>query len=388
MGLPKIIFNIAAAGLSLATADIQKVPGLVLTGATVSGKITIGQSKQVFSLLEAEAIGITEAENPFAYKHVKAFYDYAGNGAELWVMLISDATTVTTAVDKTEDLAAKLLNDANGRIRVLGVLRESTGTETITGGIDGDITTAVVKAQELAEDFADKYYPVRVILSGSKFSGSAQDLTDYSTSDFNRVSILLSNTDGEPEASIGLALGRLASTPVQRNIGRVADGAVESLNAYFTDGQTVGSKINSWESIHGKGYIFLRNFVGKAGFFFSDDPTLTSANDDYKTLANGFVMDKAVLVSYATLIEKINDEVPISETGNIQPAIVKSWQNDVENAVNTLMTSRGEISNFKATIDPNQDIVSTGELVIQLQVQPVGYAKTITANIGFTTQIQ
>ena len=49
MGLPKIIFNIAAAGLSLATADIQKVPGLVLTGATVSGKITIGQSKQVFS---------------------------------------------------------------------------------------------------------------------------------------------------------------------------------------------------------------------------------------------------------------------------------------------------------------------------------------------------
>ena len=108
---------------------------------------------------------------------------------------------------------------------------------------------------------------------------------------FNRVSILLSNTDGEPEASIGLALGRLASTPVQRNIGRVADGAVESLNAYFTDGQTVGSKINSWESIHGKGYIFLRNFVGKAGFFFSDDPTLTSANDDFKTLANGFVMD-------------------------------------------------------------------------------------------------
>ena len=171
-----------------------------------------------------------------------------------------------------------------------------------------------------------------------------------------------------------MALGRLASTPVQRNIGRVADGAVESLNAYFTDGQTVGSKINSWESIHGKGYIFLRNFVGKAGFFFSDDPTLTSANDDFKTLASGFVMDKSVLVSYATLIEKLNDEVPISETGNIQPAIVKSWQNDVENAVNTLMTSRGEISNFKATIDPNQDIVSTGELVIQLQVQPVGYA--------------
>ena len=198
----------------------------------------------------------------------------------------------------------------------------------------------------------------------------------------------MSNTDAEPEASIGLALGRLASTPVQRNIGRVADGAVESLNAYFTDGETVGSKIDSWEAIHNKGYIFLRNFVGKAGFFFSDDPTLTSANDDFKTLANGFVMDKAVLISYATLIEKLNDEVPISASGSIQPAIVKSWQNDVENAVNTLMTSQGEISNFKAVIDENQDVISTGELVVQLQVQPMGYAKTINVNIGFTTQIQ
>lgn len=80
MGLPKIKFNIATNGLGLPVADIQKNAGLIITGNTVSSKITIGESKQIFSLEDAQKIGITEDENPFAYKHIKAFYDYAGTG--------------------------------------------------------------------------------------------------------------------------------------------------------------------------------------------------------------------------------------------------------------------------------------------------------------------
>jgi hypothetical protein len=387
MGLPKITFIIATAGLALSVANIQKVPGLVITGNTVAGKITIGVSKQLFSLASAELAGITVADNPFAHKHVKAFYDFAGDGAELWLMLASDATTVTNIVDKTQNLAAKLLNDAAGKIRVLGVLKKSLGTEIATNGLDGDITTAVPNAQALAKEFADKYYPVRILLSGNNFSGDAQDLFDYSTSNFNKVAILLANTDAAKEASIGLALGKLASIPVQRNIGRVKDGPVESLNAYFTDSSKVTDLSSSWESIHGKGYIFLRNFAGISGFFFSDDPTLTSATDDFKSLTNGFVMDKLVLIAYATLINNLSDEIPVTESGTIHPAIIKSWQNEVENAVNNLMTANGELSGFKANIDPNQNVLGTNKLEVKLSPQPVGYAKEIDVYIGFTTQI-
>ena len=113
------------------------------------------------------------------------------------------------------------------------------------------------------------------MISANNFNGNIQDLKDYSSTKFNRVSLLLANTDGEKEASIGLALGRLASTPVQRNIGRVKDGAVELSQAYFTNGEKVENLSSAWDSIADKHYIFMRNFAGKSGFFFTDDPTLT-----------------------------------------------------------------------------------------------------------------
>lgn len=387
MGLPKIKFIIATNGLGYSTANIQKVPGLVISGKTVAGKIQLGSSQQFFSLEEAETAGITETENAFAYKHLKAFYNYAGNGAELWVMLVSDATTVTQMADKTANYAAKLLNDSGGRIRVLGMVKESIGTPTITNGLDGDITTAVPKAQTLADEFAEKYYPVRIILSGNDFSGNIADLKDYANTDFNRVAVVIANTDGAKEASIGLALGRIASIPVQRNIGRVKDGAVESVNAYYTNGAVAGSLLSGWDVLHDKGYIFLRNFVGKSGFFFSDDNTLTKPEDDFKSLANGFVMDKLVLIAYSTLVEEMMEEIPVTEAGTIHPAIIKTWQNNIENNVNELMTNNGELSNFKAFIDDKQNVLATNVMQVRLSPQPVGYAKNIDVYIGFTTQI-
>ncbi len=386
MGLPKIIFNIATAGLGLLTANIQKTPGLVITGSTVAGKITIGQSHQIFSLTDAVDLGITATENPFAYKHIKAFYDYAGVG-ELWIMLVSDATTMENMADTTQAYAKKLLNDAAGAIRILGIVKEPLGTETITNGLDADVDKAAVKAQALAEEFEDNYFPTRVLISANSFNGIATNLKDYKTATHNKVALLLSNTDGGADASIGLALGRLASTPVQRNIGRVKDGTVEELAAYFTNGGKVESLTNAWEAIHNKGYIILRSFAGRSGYFFSDDPTLTADTDDFRSLANGFVMDKALMIAYDALVENLGDEVPVTDEGTIHPAIIKSWQNDVETQLNGLMVQNGELSNAKVYIDEKQNVLSTGNMNVAIQLLPVGYAKQITVNLGFTTQI-
>ena len=39
------------------------------------------------------------------------------------------------------------------------------------------------------------------------------------------------------------------------------------------------------------------------------------------------------------------------------------------------MTQRGELSGFKAYIDENQEVIKTGMINVNLQLQPVGYAK-------------
>lgn len=391
MSLPSIKFNISREGLGLSNAEVQKIPGMVLTGITVAGvnKVTAGSSYQIFSLEEAIALGITEVgTNDFAYKQLAAFYAEAGKGAELWFMLVPAATTLTDAADVTKLFAKKLLSDAQGKIRVLGLLKKSVAGDTVTTGLDGDAHTAVVKANALAEDFASRYAPVRVIIGGNKFSGLVADLKDYATEDYNRVSMLIANTDGSNDAAIGLLLGRLASIPTQRKISRVKDGAVEPFNGYFTNGASVSTLETAWDAIDDKKYIFLRSFANLSGFYFTGDRTLTKPTDDFNSLARGLVMDEAVLLAYTTLVQELSDEIPVTEEGTIHPAIIKGWQNNIERDINSNMVEQGKLSAVKAFIDANQNVLLTDNVDVQLQLLPVGYADFITVNIGFTTTLQ
>ncbi|WP_025143057.1 DUF2586 family protein [Pedobacter jeongneungensis] len=389
MNLPSVKFNIQNGGLLQQPATSDKVIGLIATGVAVTGTpgLTLDTSYQLFSLSDAENIGIVAGgTNDFIYKQLEQFYTEAGQGAELWLMLVSAATTYTEMLDVTKAHAKKLLADAGGAIRVLGAVKKSTGSEVAVEGLDGDVHTAVVKAQALADYYAEKYMPVRVIISGNNYSGTIADLKDYTTTAFNRVACLLANTDASKVASVGLALGRLAKTPVQRNLGRVADGAVENLTAYFTNGEKVESQQDAWDAVYNKGYIFLRSFVSKSGYYFSDDLTLTSETDDFNSLARGLVLDKAIILAYASLVNNLLDEVEVAASGAIHPAVVKSWQSQVENALNT-MVAAGNLSNVEVYIDENQNILSTGIMQVVIKLQPVGYAKQITVNIGFTTTI-
>ena len=389
MNLPSVKFLVANGGLGQQLITADKVVGLIASGEAVVGAtpVTLNKSYQLFSLKDAETLGITSSgANAFVYRHLQQFYTEAGQGAELWLMLVASTVTYTDMLDHTKDHAKHLLNDAGGRIRVLGALKKSTGSETAVTGLDGDVHTAVVKAQQLAQAFADKYMPVRVIISGNNYSGVIADLKDYTQASFDRVSCLIANTDGGKVADVALALGRLARTPVQRNIARVRDGAVESLAAYLTNGQKIESQQDGWDAIYNKGYIFLRSFVNKSGYFFTDDQTLTSATDDFNSLARGLVMDKAIILGYASLVENLLDEVEVSPDGKIHPVIIKSWQSNLENAIE-VMVAAGNLSGAQVYINENQNVISTGTMEVELRLQPVGYAKYINVKVGFTTQI-
>ncbi len=389
--LPKITFNISKNGLGQAQADIQKVPAIIITGVAVTGtnKVNLNQSYQLFSLKDAEDKGITQSANPLAWHQIKCFYEKAGTGAELWVMLVANTVTYTQMADLTNTYATKLLNDAAGKVRVIGFVKMPATTDTISNGLDADVTTAVVKAQALCDDYALRYFPLRSIISANKFNGTVSALKDYKTTDFNKVALLLSNNgEGNLEvASIGECLGRLASVPVQRKINRVKDGAISDLKAYFTNGESVNTLSNAWEAIHAKGYIFHKYFANRSGYYYSSDQTLTSDTDDFNSLARGLVMDKAVVICYNTLIDELSDEIAMTEDGKIEPSVIKYWQANVENQLNLLMVDKKELSAAKCFIDSTQNILSTNNLNVGITLLPVGYSDYITINIGFTTKI-
>lgn len=383
--LPNVHIQISNGGLEQTAQEATGVCAMVVTGDSVNGKIQLEEPEQLFSLAQAIERGITPTGiNAYAYTHVNNFYDEASEGAELWIMVVDQSVKMSEMADKNLEYAKKLVAAAKGRIRFLGISRKSEEGVTIVKGLDEDVDPAVRNAHVLGEYFASRFQPIRTVIDGKDFNGNQMDLFDYSTPEFNRSSITIVNSDGSKNAGIGIVLGKKAAHPVQRKIARVKSGALKIQNAYFTNGQPIETIEDSWNAIHAKNYIFMRYFPARSGYYFTYDPTCSTAEDDFNTLTNGFVIDEVIRIAYDTLLENLNDEVPAEADGSIAAGVVKFWEAQIDNALNAQLTVNGNISGAKAKIDPKQDNLSTQNVTVEIDVQPVGYAKNIIVKLGFT----
>lgn len=395
MSLPGVSIEILNGALGSVPGTSDGIAGMVLSGIAVSLKIALNEPKQIFSLAEAEALGLDSAYDTTndldVYFQIKEFYKEAGTGAELWIMLVAQTVLMEDICDKTIAAnAVKLLNAATGSIRILGVSRipSDAYVSNVTEGLDDDVWAAAINAQALAEEYATKMQPFRVVIAGREWSGVAGALADLHEKDLNRVAITLTGQgDGIVNANIGIVLGRLAAIPVQRNIGRVKSGSLQLSEAYLTDGDTIENNATALDSIHDKGYIIYRRFEGKSGYFFNDDPTCAPLTDDYAFIARGRVIDKAMILAYITFVNEVNEEVEINADGTMNAAYVKSLQANIENVINLTMAAEGEISSVTCSIDVTQNILATNKLTIGLSIVPVGYAKSIVIELGFNNPL-
>lgn len=383
MGLPKVAITLGNGNLGANAASNDGVAGLVLTGVATTN-LPLGTPKVIFSLSEAEDLGIlAEGSNASAYRHIKEFYDLAGEGAELHIMTVADTVTLTQAADLTNaNGAAKLLNAAQGRIRLLGLTRKPAAAYVpdLTAGLDKDSLDAITMAQQLALTFGAEYKPVRILIEGRELdTANLATLKDLRTYTANHVGVVIGSTTNDGSASVGLVLGRAASIPVQRNIGRVKDGALPVLAAYVS--AIKAEELSSGDLLHDRGYIFLRTFVGRSGYYLNDDSMCAPVTDDYSQLALGRVIDKAIMIAYQTYVDELNDEITIDENGKISVPVIKYLQSRIESAVNLAMVD--EISSFSANIDASQNVLSTGKLTVKAAIVPVGYTKTIEVLLGF-----
>lgn len=386
MALPNVNISIANGQLGRVATTNDGVAGLLCSG-TATVELPLSTPVQLFSFDQLAALGVTEVNNPLVYKEVKAFYNQAGNGAELWLMTVADTVLFADLCDKDKAYAPKLINAASGTIRILGINRiPAEGyTPTFTEGLDQDVIAGLALLQTSAEASALNYKPFRALLPGLGFTKAAvSTLKDLTLGSSNRCAIVL-GCDSATSAAIGLTLGRLASIPVQRKIARVKDGDVGILHAYFPDGTPTTELELSWGAIHDKGYIFFRRIYGKSGFFFTDDPTATSITDDYGYIGRGRVIDKALVIAYATFIEQLNDEIPVdAQLGKVAPALIASWKADIESALSINMVATQEIVKATCYIDPSQNVLASDTINATISILPVGYAKYIQINLGLS----
>lgn len=392
MSLPQVIINIKNGNLGGGSELADGVAGIIVSGdaAPHAENWKIGEAKQFFSISEVKDAGLDaeyDVDNATnAYKQVANFFTVAGDGAELWVMVVAKTETMEDicSVSSSNAYANAMIEAADGRIRLLAVSRtpDAAYVPTYDSGIDDDAMQALATLGILAAVKATAMQPFIGLVDGRDYQGDSSALEDVSGLGASRVAGVICGDTADGSAGVGLLLGRLAADPVQRKPGRVKTGAIPITSGYFTDGTKVTRPLAG--VIDSKGWIVMTPYPQRSGFYWGNDNTCTSADDDFSTIVNRRVIDKAMLIAYDTYVTEIMDEVTVDEDGYLEPAVVKYFEGKITNAINNGMTSDGEISSVSAYVDPKQNILSTNKLVVSLEIIPVGYAKKISVNLGFS----
>ena len=386
--IPKVDITLQSGALGAVGGTEDGVAGLVIGCDPGTSGIAAGTKFILRSIDDAKTANLDAI--PYAYQQIAEFYAEAGTGAKLYVLISANTETLANIALKssTNKYAKTLLDYAQGEIKLLGICRKPAAgyTPTTTNGIDADSYAAATNLQALAADYQAAFKPFVGIVEGRSYTGTPASLTDLGTLSQNYVALQigLSNTlqaIDASAASVGLALGRAAAVPVQRKIARVKDGAL-SITGGYIGSLTVQNA--DWASVAEKGFIVFGQYANKSGIYFVDDTLATATTDDYKTISMRRTINKMVRIVYATYINELNDDIELTAEGKLTPATAKYYEGLVKNAVNLQMTANGELSNFDAFVDVNQNVLSTSKVVIKCAAVPKGYSQEINVTLGFS----
>lgn len=403
MSLPNIDIKLGNGQIGSVLPNEDRTIG-VLTGAVeVAGKFELEKAYTVKGMVDVANLGIVQSiDNGKLYKFCKEFYEEAGEGAELWIYAFEKTTKVSdwfTADAITGEVPAQhILNASNGKIRRLTTVFNHDGVyvPVVENGLDKDVWLAIQKAQLFAENYSkQKYAPVRIAIEGYAFDGDKITLKTLETLEYNRVSLVLGDTEPRTGAvtnygaAVGVLAGRMASFPIHNNIGKVKNGSLQPLQMFIVDTPV---ELYDIATLHDKSYITFRTHQSKAGYYFTDDPQACSLQDDYHSNARGDVIDKAYRLTYLVQVDELLDETWINADGT--PDAI--WAKDLEGRIESyIMANMGEQLQYKigddefpvkVFIDPNQNVAITSKIKTVIRVKPWGYVRYMETELSYTLQ--
>ncbi|MFN4249269.1 MAG: DUF2586 family protein [Flavipsychrobacter sp.] len=374
MGQPKVVVNITNNAMGGAPANEDGLSALMVTATAVTG-LGLLVPAQVYSLNEAVALGITAAATPFAYRQIKGFYDgynfiTGSQRAPLYIMTAADTVTLAQMADQTNASGLKkLLDFANGRVRLAGVARNPAigYTPTVTNGVDADSLTALDNAHTLATTCAASNNPLRVFVEQRAFLyANVASLLDMSTKTSRRALPVIGSQLNDGSADVGFMLGVAAGIKVNQSMGRVKFGAITAFTQAYIGDKKV-EEFTAIDTLHDKGYVYFRTIPNRSGYYINGDRMACATTDDYCYLHRGRVIDKAQRIVARVYTEWLNDDVETISGGRLAPAVVDTLENILDTAVRQEMA--GEISEYETFIDPEYNVVSNGKIKVVGEVR-------------------
>lgn len=284
---------------------------------------------------------------------------------------------------------------AEGAIRQIGVYKNGAAFAT------ADLTA--INAVCAANDLLKK--PLSAIYTADISAVTdISTVTDLATFSNNKVSADIAQDGGghgrflwltysKTIGCLGALLGTVALTKVSDSIAwvgnyNISDGTECEVLSFgngklFSDPSVTDALI---ESLNLKRYIFLRKFVGRSGSYWNDSHTAIAQTSDYAYIENNRTIDKAIRLLYAAYLPYLNSPIQLNSDGTMSDNTVAMLEAVGDGALDQMLRDT-EMSAKAVTINPSQDVLATSELVVAVDIVPLGTARHIIVNIGYKISI-
>lgn len=365
------------------------------TGFFLNAPKRLGLYASAFGVMPTGTINVTyegiETAGTFSkmavwHYHISEFFRVQPRG-ELYLNF-----STSTAWNFSE---LQLLQDfTGGKLRQVGVLAYERDYSA------GD-TTAI---QNVCNTLSSQHKPMSVILSENMIETVLSNLTDLNAFSNNNVSVIIgqdgaglgnylfiTNLQNNSIGMIGATLGAVSLSKVSEDIAWVSkynmSNGIELDTINFADGTPViTTSQNLLNKLDNQRYIFLLKYVGIAGSYFNDSHCAVVITSDYAYIENNRTIDKAIRGVYSSMLPNLNSPLVLNADGTLTDTTVAYFISQASINLDQMIRDV-ELSAFGVTIDPRQNVLSTSTLVISIRIVPIGVARNIIVNIGFTLSI-
>lgn len=349
---------------------------------------------QALSMIDAaEAAGITADAASWAVKvlHFHLSEIYRTNPAvSLYVGIFAKPSGASDAYTFAE--LKTVQNFAGGRIRQMGVWcgdRNMSADDITT--LQGIGDTLADQAAELSILYAPKVANVKQITQGAAGIGKSRVSVVIGQAGSGTGATLYKDKGNAAKSSVsglGTVLGLLSRAKVHQCIAWVREFPTGISVPAFGDGTLFRDLDKALvEQLDKARYLFFITQPGQTGSYLNDSHTMDEATSDYAAIESVRTMDKAVRGVRTYIVPELGGNVYVdAESGKLASYSVSHLEN-VANLALEDMERAGELSGYKAEIDPEQDVVSTGriDIVIKNVASPV--IRHINIKIGFAKTV-
>lgn len=325
--------------------------GVVLT---LTGTLVLGDS------WTAQAAAATFVSSDLATCTTALSTTYLGTANWSLIHVQRFATSSALAVTEVASLQTFAL-----AMKAQGVYVRALGSFPTVGSINvaaGTVTIDVADTDSVVETAVQSAVDEHVAMAGGD------------------CAIALPNSGLTLRRSAGLvAIARACQYEASRNIGDVSAGGVTGVTHLYRDE-------NATPGFDAARIITLRTFPNYPGLYLTDGHTLALPTSDYAPLANARVVDEACTIARAQAMPIVQSKIATSPKipGAISAKAAQKIDGRMNDALSAGMvdTSPQDAVGAKATTNRTHNILSDGNVIISVGVEPFAYGKTITVNIA------